>query len=192
MNGGGAGEPAGGEAGASEAGAGGEGGDGGMAGAGGALPISIPLLNADFEHGDHDVAGTVENWQTSGDLASYINYNGGAAHAGYGRLAMWRATPAYKVSTFQTVSSLSDGTYTLSAWVAGGATGLNSVYIYAKGYGSVATDQVKKDIVPGTAYAQYSLTDIHVTSGTLTVGVYVDGAADAWANVDDVTLTRVQ
>jgi hypothetical protein len=183
--GGEAGEPAGGEGGASEAGAGGEAG-------GGAFPISIPLLNPSFDTGDDNSPGTVKDWQTSGDLASFIGHPENAAHTGPGRLAMWRATPAYKVSTFQTVNGLTNGTYTLSAWVDGASSGLNSVYIYAQGYGSVPTDQVKKDITPTTTYAQFSLTDIQVTSGTLTVGVYVDGAADAWANVDDVTLVRVQ
>jgi hypothetical protein len=190
-NAGGTGGATGGAAGAGEAGSG-EAGDTGAAGAPPFTPVAIPLLNANFETGTDNMP--VQNWQATGDtVASYENYNQGAAHGGYGRLALWTDTKAYKVSTFQTVPTVANGTYTLAAWVTGATTGINALYLYATGYdGSNATAQVQSNITATGSYVQYSLSNIHVTSGTLTVGIYIDAASAAWANVDDFTLFRVE
>ena len=191
-NGGTAGTTSGGTGGAAGAG---EAGDTGAAGAGGEAPFSpveIPLLNSGFEDGYNN--DPPPSWTRTGDVAgSYIGWtDAGSAHSGHSRLALY-AGADYKVRTSQVVASAANGTYVLEGYAEGATTGINSLYLFATGYNSASpTDQVKTDMVVNGSYAKFTLSGIHVTSGTLTVGVYIDGLANAWTNFDDITLTRVE
>ena len=186
----------GGTAGGSTAGAGGNGGtagstagtggNGGSAGAPPFIPVPITVLNSTFETGNDNQPA--QNWQSTGDTAaSYVHYNGGSAHAGFGYLAFYSAT-AFTVDTFQTINGLASGTYEFSAWIEGGTP----LSIYAKNYSSNASDEKKTDVTPTASYVKYSVTGIPVTNGSITIGVRSTSAANGWANIDDVTLTRVQ
>jgi len=184
----------GGTAGSSTAGAGGNGGtagsstagNGGSAGAAPFTPIPITVLNSTFETGNDNAPA--QNWQSTGDTAaSYVHYNQTSAHGGYGYLAFYNAA-AFSVDTFQTINGLTNGTYVLSAWIEGGTP----VSVYASNYSSPSSE-TKTDITPTSSYVQYSVTGIQVTNGSIKLGFRaVSAAAGAWANIDDVTLTRVQ
>lgn len=162
-------------------------GTGGNGGSGGApfVPVPITVLNAAFETGNDNQPA--QNWQSTGDTAaSYVHYNQSSAHGGYGYLAFYNAA-AYTVDTFQTINGLTNGTYEFSAWV----EGATPVTIYATNYSAVVVEK-KTDITPTASYVKYSVTAIPVTNGKITIGVRSTSAAGAWANIDDVTLTRVQ
>jgi len=172
-----------GSAGTTDAGAGG---DGGASGTPPFVPAPITVLNANFETGNDNQPA--QNWQSTGDTAaSYVHYDGNSAHSGYGFLAFYSSS-AYSVDTTQTINGLANGTYEYAAWIKGGT----ALTIYAKNYSGNTTDETKTDITPSADFMKYSVTGIQVTAGKITIGVRTTAAAGGWANIDDVTLTRVQ
>jgi arabinogalactan endo-1,4-beta-galactosidase len=166
-----------------------------------ASPAVMPCLaNGDFEDGFDHNPPSEHGWPTTvtvGDSASiYIGYNASLAHAGHSRLAMYNAN-AYSGYSQQTITNLPNGTYTLSAWfVSDDATGIPTLDLYATDYNAASlTDKLTTDIAPRpgfTAYVQFSVTDIVVTSNKLTIGVNVAANANKSVNVDDVTLVRTK
>lgn len=177
----------GGEGGGSGEGGGGVGGEAtggtGEGGAGGAPEIVWDTLD------NGDISGYMDGWSETGDVDGSDNKwpNGGNEP----EIVQWRAT-AYKVATWQTVSPLQDGTYTLSADVMRAAT-LNEHYIFAKGCKLGEPDaQVKQDTTAANSsgYTTVTLANIEVTSGSCTVGVYIDAPADGWANVDNFVFVK--
>lgn len=187
-----------------EGGMGGEdvGGMGGAGGEGGEVVVYDVLGNPGFETGNSGKLDPIPSWEDSGELeASYIEWSGGvgATH----RLAHWREwqdppNDKYVVRTFQTVAPIANGTYTFSIWVQRSAVteawGVTEQYLYATGY-DVAnpTAQVTANTAPSaSAYVQVTLSNIVVTSGSVTVGVYTSASKgnDGWANFDDATLTK--
>src|SRR5690606_16596560 len=104
---------------------GGSGGTGGdmMGGFGGALGGSAGeastnyLENPGFEEGSTDKLAPIPGWEEEGDLvASYLEAN--SPRSGAQKLGHWKqweqAGDQYTVSTFQTVTSIPNGTYTFS------------------------------------------------------------------------------
>ncbi|MFI7337516.1 glycosyl hydrolase 53 family protein [Streptomyces sp. NPDC050085] len=132
------------------------------------------LTNGGFESG-------VTGWSTYGTTtASY--YEAGGRSGGY-RLAHYAAS-AYKVETYQYLTGLANGTYTLTAWVRSSG-GQNSAYIGLK---SAAGEQ-RTDLPPTPNGTWIRLvTSVAVTDGTATVRLYSDANAGNWANFDDITL----
>ena len=169
----------------------GAGGDLGAAGAPAFQPYSVTVVNGDFETGNGNQPAS--GWTSSGDAtASYVGWDVAAAHGGHNRLAFYSAS-AYTVDTFQTISGLTNGTYEIAAWVIGKDSGVTAFSLYAKDYSSNVADVTKTDITPASAaYSKYSVLNVPVTSGEITLGFHAQAEAGAWINVDDVTLTRVQ
>lgn len=102
------------------------------------------------------------------------------------KLTHWKDTPC-EVSTYQTITGLGNGTYTLSAWVLNSG-GQNTVHLYAKHYGGpersadLPTSPVK--------WVKVKIENIHVTNGQIEIGVYSDANAYNWMNLDHVKLYR--
>lgn len=136
----------------------------------------------------------VPGWTETGDVvASYIEYKN--ARTAYGKLSHWTNTGAYKVTTSQKVSPIENGTYTLSMWIQRDTgTLFNDEYIFVSGYSAAdSAATMKQETLTGassSAYVEVKITNIVVTSGEATVGIYSDGQSDAWANIDDVTFTK--
>ena len=173
---------------------------GGFAGTGGVAACgttvgSNVLTNAGFETGTAHGA-TIPGWVRAGatqaDIdASFLEYQ--TAHAGYGRLTNWSNT-AFKVTTSQTVSSIPNGTYTLTAWIMRD-TRFTTQYLFASSYSaadSAAKMTVDTASASSTVYTQITLSGIQVTNGTCEVGLYSEAAdTGVWANLDDFSLVRV-
>jgi len=160
---------------------------GGNGGSAGFTPVSITVLNAGFETGDDNAPA--QNWQSTGNTAaSYVHYNQASTHSGYGYLAFY-SNAAFTVDTSQTINGLNNGTYEFSAWIEGGTP----VTIYANNYSS-APAETKSDLTLTSSYVKYTVTGIPVTNGKITIGFRTTSTASAgaWANIDDVTLTRIQ
>jgi arabinogalactan endo-1,4-beta-galactosidase len=98
------------------------------------------------------------------------------------KLTHWKAT-AYEASTYQTITGLDNGTYSLTAWVLNSG-GQNTVQLYAKNYGGV---EKNVDLpVSATNWVKVRIDNIQVTNGQVEIGVYSDANAGDWINVDNV------
>ncbi|MEU6675051.1 glycosyl hydrolase 53 family protein [Streptomyces sp. NPDC046925] len=133
------------------------------------------LANGGFESG-------TTGWNTYGTTAASFAEAGG--RTGGGRLSHWSAS-AYKVETYQYLTGLPNGTYTLTAWIRSSG-GQKSAYLALKsGSAEQRTD------LPPTPNGQWLrlVTSVRVTGNACTVRLYSDANAGNWANFDDITLT---
>ncbi|MFC9430849.1 arabinogalactan endo-beta-1,4-galactanase [Streptomyces sp. NPDC056987] len=141
------------------------------------------LTNPGFE-ADATGTATPTGWSTysaAGQHAASFTENGGAS--GNRRLSHWSAA-AYKVETYQYLTGLADGTYTLSARVRSSG-GQNSAYIALRNCGGA---EQRTDLPPTANGAWIRLvTSVRVTGGNCTVSLNSDAHAGEWANFDDLT-----
>lgn len=106
-----------------------------------------------------------------------------SARSGSSQLTHRSATP-YWGTTFQQLTGLSSGLYTLKAWVRG--TGGQTMYV--KDFGGAQRDA---KILPSEAYTQVVVSDIDVTNGRTEIGFWSEGPGSAvWLNVDDVVFYK--
>jgi hypothetical protein len=158
-----------------------QGGDG-EGGSGGEAPIVADTLdNGTFSAYD---AG----WSESGDGAAGVTK---WIHDEEPGLNHYSAN-AFTVATFQTVSPLPNGTYRLTAEVQK-ANSLNEQYLFAKGCkaGEPDTQVTAPTTAAGEAgYTLISLAGIEVSSGSCTVGIYTDGPAGGWSNIDNIVFAQ--
>lgn len=194
------GRASGGSVGAGGTATGGEGGEtnlGGQGGMGGAGESPIPdhnyLTNASFEEGEPgDTVAAIPGWSETHD-GNASTIENGQSRSGDRRLNHWEAWVQegdwYQVETWQTVTGLPNGTYTFSVWVRR-SEWFTEQYLFARGYGDEV--QLEVDTIEGfseTEYVQVQLTDIPVTSGQVTVGIYSAAPGNIWAHFDDASLT---
>ncbi|MFF8609771.1 arabinogalactan endo-beta-1,4-galactanase [Streptomyces sp. NPDC015346] len=141
------------------------------------------LTNAGFESGGTGTA-TPAGWSTysaGGQNAASFTESGG--RVGGHRLTHWSSS-AYKVETYQHLTGLTNGTYTLQAWVRSSG-GQNSAYLALRNCGSA---EQRTDLPPTPNGTWIRLvTSIAVTGGQCTVSINSDARAGNWINVDDVT-----
>ncbi|MEV4944933.1 arabinogalactan endo-1,4-beta-galactosidase [Streptomyces sp. NPDC053755] len=143
------------------------------------------LTNAGFESGGVGTATPV-GWSTysaTGRNAASFTEPGG--RGGGHRLTHWSST-AYAVETYQHLTGLAAGDYTLSAWVRSSG-GQNSAYLALRNCGSA---EQRTDLPPTPDGAWVRLvTSVKVTGGQCTVSVASDAGAGRWLNVDDLAFT---
>ncbi|QUI24167.1 hypothetical protein HZI73_18540 [Vallitalea pronyensis] len=150
-------------------------------------PITVQeenlLTNPGFEtdHATQTPTGWTE-WQTA--HASYTEDNGTARSGNY-HLAHYNSN-AYEVSTYQTVTGLGNGLYTLEAWVKSSG-GQGTCWMSAKNYGG---NERTMDITATGTWTKIVLTDIHVSDGQCEVSFYSKANGGNWINVDDVTFYK--
>lgn len=115
-------------------------------------------------------------------------FTGNPAHSGARKLVHYRGSSGWNnVYTYQTIKGLSNGTYTLSAWVRA-TTGL-SAQMVAKEYASGNPPYLTTAIPISGAYVQISQ-DVTVSNGQVQVGFQsTNASAGATMFVDDVSLT---
>lgn len=147
--------------------------------------------NAGFEQ--NSPTQTIPGWSTSaGGGGAYTDADytegtsgTGAPYAGSWKLTHWRGSN-YDVGTYQTITGLTNGSYTLRARVMSGG-GQNSVYMEAKDFGGAA----RTTPVPTTAsWTLISITGITVTNGQATIGFWSYANANNWMHVDDVEFSH--
>jgi len=139
------------------------------------------ITNGGFETGG--ASQTPSGWSTyvtTGAATADFSEVGG--HSGSYQLAHWAST-AYKIETYQYLSGLTNGTYTLRAWVRSGTS--SQSWLALKGCGS--TDKVT--YVPAVGdWVQVAVTQT-VTNNQCTISLNSSAAANGWANFDDITFT---
>jgi len=135
------------------------------------------VKNPGFEV-DEAAATSPAQWQTAGSNpdANYLESN---PHTGSYRLTHFKNS-GYNVETNQTITGLTNGMYTLQAWVRSG-TGLLENYLFARDFGGV---QMKVDISPGSTWTKLKIENINVSNGQCVIGVYTRGN-NIYSSVDN-------
>ena len=122
-------------------------------------------------------------WQTSGQAV--VDYTEAGGMTG-DRLTHWYWYGCYdNCTTYQTVTVLEDGTYSLTAYFCGGES--NAAYLFARDFGGT---EMRADI-PVIDYGNWTpitIDNIQVTNGMMTIGVYTSGSV--WLSMDSVRLVR--
>jgi chitodextrinase len=146
------------------------------------IGASVPLVNPAFEADGPTQAPT--GWSEA--LTTTASYTEGGGRSG-NKLVHYSATK-FKVSTFQTIIGLENGTYTLSAYYMGGG---GNVQMIGKNFGGTA-----QNISLGTAtnvWTQKKLENIVVSNGQITVEFLSDFSTNrngGWLFIDDVSLSK--
>ena len=140
------------------------------------------VVNPGFESNGTGT-GTPTGWTASGTTAASYTQSGG--HSGSYELTHWSSS-AYTVDTYQTITGITDGYYTLGVWTRSDDTGGNN-YISLSGCGG----STKTTYVPVVSDGNWlHIVDyVDVTNNQCTINFYSSSAAGAWTNYDDVTLT---
>jgi len=133
------------------------------------------LSNAGFENG-------LGGWNTGSQggtvSTATTRPNSGTSHL------VHSGTGAYWAYTAQTLTGLSNGSYTVKAWVRGTA----GHQLYVKNYGGSG---VSVTTVASDAYTQLTISNINVTTGSAEIGFWTsDGSGTGWLNVDDMTFYK--
>ncbi|MEH0448529.1 arabinogalactan endo-1,4-beta-galactosidase [Streptomyces sp. B21-102] len=152
-----------------------------------ALPAQTAQAAATLTNGGFETDGTgtatPAGWSTysaAGQNSASFTESGG--HGGSHRLSHYSAA-AYKVETYQYLSGLANGAYTLTAWVRSGG-GQKSAYIALKNCGGA---EQRTDIPVSAGGWIRIVTSVAVTNNQCTVSVTSDANAGNWINVDDLT-----
>jgi len=130
------------------------------------------VTNPGFENG-------VSGWNTSGTTTAQIIESSGRSG---NRLTHWSADSSYSVSTYQTITGLTPGSYRLSAYTIGGNT--DEATLFASDCGG----QNSQTVIPAAAWGNWTqvvLDNIQVTSSSCTIGIYTQNSD--WTSIDDVT-----
>ena len=146
------------------------------------LSVSAPidLVNPDFE--EQDSSGMPLGWEHTGALENVkIDERG---RSGDFRLTH-QGSETYQVETWQTISGLENGWYTLRAW-ARSSGGHNANYL-ALQCGSEQRQVHVPSTSPGYRWIQLVVSN-QVTDGECTIILHSDGNAGAWASFDDIGL----
>jgi arabinogalactan endo-1,4-beta-galactosidase len=124
------------------------------------------LTNAGFESG-------LSGWSGNG----YTESGGRSGN----RLTHW-ASAAYQWETRQTLTGLTNGSYTARAWVRSGG-GQIAAYLALKNCGSA---EQRATVPASDAWTQISVT-LNVSGGNCTVSLFSNANAGNWASFDDIT-----
>lgn len=143
-----------------------------------------PIANADFEA---DVATkTPTGWSVTADNGNAdASYTQSGGYTGKYALSQYKAT-AYKVYTYQSITGLDNGYYTLTAWTQNGG-GQNFCYLSAKDYGG---SERMTSLPVGNSWVKVVVRGIQVTNGKITIGLNSDANAGNWVKLDDVQLVK--
>ncbi|HJV60382.1 MAG TPA: GDSL-type esterase/lipase family protein [Albitalea sp.] len=133
------------------------------------------LSNAGFENG-------LGGW-TTGSQGGTVSTATTRPHSGTSHL-VHSGTGAYWAYTAQTLTGLSNGLYTVKAWVRG--TGGHQLYVKNYGGSSVSVTSVASDV-----YTQLTISNINVSNGSAEIGFWTsDGSGTGWLNADDLTFYK--
>ena len=140
---------------------------------------TIPKKLADYPTG-------WERWAQENDYSQV--FVTGQAHTGNGALAFVN-TKAHGSSMTQIGKGLEDGEYTLSAWVKSSG-GQSAATIEAVGNDkNKPGDKTVMNLQKEDDWKKVETT-LTVTSGTVTISLFVDGKAGNWLVIDDVMLVK--
>jgi len=135
------------------------------------------MTNPGLETG---VGQTPTGWSESGGNLTASKSESGNPHSGTYKGTHWLSS-AYNVNTYQTKTGLTNGTYTLRAWVMSGGGQSTAVMKAENCGGSTQTMNI-----PTTSTWTQITMSVSVTNGQCTVGFSSVASANQWLNFDDV------
>ena len=139
------------------------------------------IKNAGFEReGATQLPGS---WQTTGDLDADYTAAAGVNSSSFA-LQHKKSIP-YSVFTYQKITGLANGFYTLTAWVRNGGD-QKFCFLSAK---TIAGERMTSLPVTST-WIQVFIRGIEVTNGECMVGINSDANAGNWCSVDNFLLTK--
>ncbi len=147
------------------------------------IGASVPLVNPGFEA--DAPTQTPTGWNEA--FTTTASYTEAGGRSGLNKLVHYAATK-FKASTFQTITGLENGNYTLSAYYMGGG---GNIQMIAKDFGGTA-----KTVSLGTAtnvWTQKKVEGIIVTNGQMIIEFLSDFSTNrngGWLLLDDVSLSK--
>ena len=147
------------------------------------------VLNPGFELDNAAVQKPMNwnEWSPDGTTANGTVVAGTDAHSGsyYGKMA---GATSYNTMTYQSISGLPAGTYTLTGWFrSSGGQGWGNMSI--KNYGG---SELYAGINSAMSnWTQKTISNIVITTGTCEIDIYNPGSAAQWTDYDDIELTLV-
>src|SRR5262245_160883 len=139
------------------------------------------LTNPSFDA--NGASQTPTGWSESGTVAASKSEAGG--HSGGFQLAHW-ASSAYTVETNQTLTGLTAGSYTLTAWTRSGG-GQSAAYLALRNCGGT---EARVNIPTSASTWTQESVSTNVTATSCTVVIRSQANANNWINADDLTFTR--
>ncbi|MGY2133617.1 RICIN domain-containing protein [Hymenobacter sp. HD11105] len=149
------------------------------------------VSNPSFEQ-DGASTSTPQGWFTNDNAsADYVENDGMAQHGSY-HGTHWSSSN-YKVYTYQVITGLTPGFYTLRAWVKR-SEGLSHTTMLATNFGGAPYEEYISPTVTGPdpgAWRQVQITGLSVTNGQCEIAFYSDGTgsqpnAGQWMHFDNV------
>jgi hypothetical protein len=144
------------------------------------------VLNPSFEAdrvSQQKLAGW-SNWTNLSGADPNGNVSGG--HTGRWAMTQYYAS-AYQASMYQNISGLTNGTYTLQAWVKSSGS-QKTAQIFVKYYGGSELDYSLKSSIG--SWTKITIPNINVTNGSAQIGIYSDANAGNWVRVDDLSFVK--
>ncbi|RZL04619.1 MAG: T9SS type A sorting domain-containing protein, partial [Hymenobacter sp.] len=153
-------------------------------------PQSVSTTNSvgNFSFED-DNAGVLapRQWltQTGGSTQAYASYSESYPNAHSGTYHGTHYRPeAYQIYTYQTLTGLANGTYTLSAWVKSKG-GQPVAQLRAQNYGGTLLSAAIPTST--TTWVQITIPSVTVTNGQCEIGIYSQANAGQWLYFDDIS-----
>lgn len=147
-------------------------------------PLTNYVNNSDFDA--EEQTQTPSNWLEWNDLDASYTQPGG--HSGKHEGVHWSGSD-YDVATYQKITGLENGKYTLSAWVKSSG-GHDFTYMEAKEFN--ASNTSKSTSIPTTSkFTKISVTDIIVENGECVINFRTKGNPGKWIVFDDISLKKV-
>lgn len=146
------------------------------------------ITNAGFESSSSALTG----WTVTGTTAA-ATVSTSSPHAGARRGNLW-ASSSYTTEVAQTVSGFDAGWYTLRVWAKSGSAtpgqALDASTIGMRNCGATAKSQTVPSTEQDNGWVQVAVS-AYVSGGSCTIYVKTSATVGgAWANFDDVTLTK--
>jgi hypothetical protein len=144
------------------------------------------VLNPGFE-ADRVSQNSLAGWTNSSSVSGG-DPNGNASGARTGNFCMQQQySSAYKATMYQEISTIPDGTYTLTAWVQSSG-GQDVCKVFISDFGN---DEKNFDISTDISqWTEIQIEDIAITGGLCRVGIMSDAQANNWCKVDDISLVN--
>lgn len=141
------------------------------------------LTNGDFNANTGQTPTNWSTWTQNGLPESDYSESGGRTG---NRLTHYNANDWASVYTYQTVTGLANGTYTLSAWVQRGPN-IQEAALEVKGFGGT---EIKQAFNQTSTWTEVKISNIQVTNNQAEVGIWSKGPAGTYVYIDDVSLTK--
>ncbi|GGF90283.1 hypothetical protein GCM10010912_39290 [Paenibacillus albidus] len=140
-----------------------------------------PVINPGFEKVNGE--GSPEGWTIPDSTPLASN----SAYTGTKSLGFWKKT-AYTFEAFQTITGLTNGTYTLSAWSQGAGEEMkNQLYAISGDQAQLTSSFANKG---WNVWNKAAIENIKVIDGTLKIGVSLDAKPGDWGSYDDFVLVK--